>query len=618
MTDRFLQLLDASGGKPLLADGAMGTLLYARGVPRGDTLDALNLSRPDLVAQVHRDYLHAGAQIIETNTFGTNRYKLAAAGLEKQGGEIIRAAVALARREASATGREVLVAGSIGPLGVRLAPYGRVKPEQAEAAFREQAVILMEAGADLILIETMSDLQEALAALRAARLAGAEAVGVSLTFTRDGLTLMGDGPAGVARGLREAGADLIGVNCSSGPAQAIRLLQEMRIAVPDARFSAMPNAGWPEAAGGRILYPATPEYFGGYAVAFAEAGASVIGGCCGTTPEHIAAMGRALAGLASRPPRSVTVTTAEREEIPAGTPVPTRFAEKLAAGKFVISIEMDPPKGLSTHRLMAGASMLAEAGADVINVGDTPMARMRMSPWAVCHLIQERFAIETVLHFPTRGRNLLRLQGDLLAAHALGIRNLFVVMGDPAAVGDYPGAADNYDLVPSGLIRMIRQSFNAGRDHAGKEIGQPTSFFAGCALNLTSPAPEKEAAALHKKIDAGAGFILTQPVFETGRAAAFLESYRRAYGELRVPVLAGIMPLYGARHAAFLHNEVPGMSIPETIRARIEKAGGQAPAEGVALAVELLRELRGLAQGAYLMPPFGRYELAAEILDAMR
>ena len=295
----------------------------------------------------------------------------------------------------------------------------------------------------------------------------------------------------------------------------------------------------------------------------------------------------------------------------------TLFAAKLASGKFTISVEVDPPKGSSTHKLMAGASMLAEAGADVINVADSPMARMRMSPWAVCHLIQEKFGIETVLHFPTRGRNLLRLQGDLLAAHALGVRNLFVVMGDPAAIGDFPQAADNFDIVPSGLIRMIKQSFNLGKDHAGRDIGAPTAFFVGCALNPCSATPEKEMKNLRKKLDAGADFILTQPVFEPNCAAAFLEAYRQEYGALKTPVLAGIMPLYGAKHAAFLHNEVPGMSIPEEIRARIERAGEHAPEEGVRIAVELLSNLRGIVQGAYIMPPFGRYDLAAEVIEKL-
>jgi methionine synthase I (cobalamin-dependent)/5,10-methylenetetrahydrofolate reductase len=603
-----------SGRKPLLADGAMGTLLVARGVPPDANIDELNLSRPDLVAQAHRDYITAGAQVIEANTFGANRYKLAAVGLEDKLEEIIRAGVEIARAEA---GSSTLVAGSIGPLGVRLAPYGRVKPEQAEAAFHEQASLLVQSGADLILIETMSDVNEALAALNAARSAGADFIGASFTFTRDGLTLLGDSPAAAARALAEAGADLIGVNCSSGPAQAIRILKEMRAAVPGGLFSAMPNAGWPERTGGRILYPAGAEYFGGYARAFAEAGARLIGGCCGTEPAHIAAMRSALAAFAPKPLATSIVVEAPPEEGIAVSAEPTQLAAKLASGKFTISVEVDPPKGFSTHKLMAGASMLSEAGADVINVADSPMARMRMSPWAVCHLIQEKFGIDTVLHFPTRGRSLLRLQGDLLAAHALGVRNLFVVMGDPTAIGDFPQAADNYDIVPSGLIRMIKQSFNLGRDHAGKDIGAPTAFFVGCALNLCSGTPEKEMKNLKKKLDAGADFILTQPVFEPECASDFLELFRREYGGLKAPILAGIMPLFGAKHAAFLHNEVPGMAIPEVIRARIERAGEHAPEEGVRIAVGLLKELRGVVQGAYLMPPFGRYDLAAEMIESL-
>jgi methionine synthase I (cobalamin-dependent)/5,10-methylenetetrahydrofolate reductase len=614
MKETLLRTLQSSSGKPLLADGAMGTLLVARGVAADANLDELNLSRPDLVAQAHRDYVAAGAQVIETNTFGANRYKLSTAGLEDRLEAIIRAGVAAARREA---GSDVFVAGSIGPLGVRLAPYGRVKPEQAETAFREQASLLVLSGVDLILIETMSDVNEALAALKAARAAGAQFVGVSFTFTRDGMTLLGDAPAAAARALAGAGADLIGVNCSSGPAQAIRILQAMLAAAPEARFSAMPNAGWPERLGGRILYPAGAEYFGTYAAAFAEEGASLIGGCCGTTPDHIAAMRAALDSYEPQKAVPASIVEGHAEEPSAEEAEPTQFAAKLASGKFTVSVEVDPPKGFSTHKLMAGASMLSEAGADVINVADSPMARMRMSPWAVCHLIQEKFGIDTVLHFPTRGRSLLRLQGDLLAAHALGVRNLFVVMGDPTAIGDFPQAADNYDIVPSGLIRMIKQSFNLGKDHAGKDIGAPTAFFVGCALNLCSGTPDKEMKNLRKKLDAGADFILTQPVFDPDCAPAFLEAYRQAYGTLGAPLLAGIMPLYGTKHAAFLHNEVPGMSIPEKVRARIERAGEHAPEEGVRIAVELIKNLRGIVQGAYLMPPFGRYDLAADIIESL-
>ncbi len=419
--------------------------------------------------------------------------------------------------------RDVYTAGDIGPLGVRLAPFGRVQPEQAQQAFEEQIKALVEAGVDLILIETMSDLFEAQAAIKASRGIDPELpIIASMTFTRDDRTLLGDDPAKVARVLDKAGADCIGVNCSGGPTQLLRILKQMRQAVPNRPFSVMPNAGWPEQVAGRIMYPAAPEYFGDYARAFWEEGASVIGGCCGTTPLHIAAMRKAI----DSGPVTVAVNgipAAERDDTTAETEQPTQFAQRLGEGKFVVAVEMDPPRGLATHKLLAGASLLLEAGADVIDVADSPMARMRMSPWAVCNLIQRKVGVETVLHFPTRGRNLLRVQGDLLAAHALGVRNVFVVMGDPTAIGDYPDAMDNFDLVPSGLIKLIKQNFNAGVDHAGTDIGQPTSFFVGCALNLLPANPEVEIKNLGRKLRSGADFILTQPVYEAGTGAGIPE-----------------------------------------------------------------------------------------------
>jgi homocysteine S-methyltransferase len=394
----------------------------------------------------------------------------------------------------------------------------------------------------------------------------------------------------------------------------------MRQVAPEARFSVMPNAGWPEQVGGRIMYPANPEYFGEYARAFCEAGASLIGGCCGTTPAHIAAMRKALdkEPEGCGPGVGEITFTAEDGEGSASPDRPTHLAQKLAGGQFVVSVEMDPPRGLSAHKLIAGASLLAEAGADVINVADSPMARMRMSPWAVCSVIQREFNIETTLHFPTRGRNLLRVQGDLLAAHALGIRNIFVVMGDPTSIGDYPDAMDNYDLVPSGLIKLIKQNFNAGVDHSGADIGQPTAFFAGCALNLTPQAPDQEIKNLRRKIRAGADFVLTQPVFQPETAAALLKYYQGQHGPLEIPVLVGVLPLYSARHAAFLHNEVPGISIPERILDRMRDAGDQAPQEGVCIALELIEQMKSWCSGIYLMPAFNRYDLAAEVVEGCR
>lgn len=612
----FLSLLDSSTA-PALADGAMGTLLNARGVSFDQCFDALNLTQPSLVSEIHVEYIEAGAQVIQTNTFGANRYKLAAHGLESQLVEINRAGVELARRAAEASSKEVYIAGDVGPLGVRLAPFGRVQPDQARQAFAEQIRALADAGADLLVIETFSDLIELCEAIAAARQVCNLPVVASMTYTRDDRTLLGDSPAAVARKLAECGADVIGVNCSGGPAQIWRILRQMVQAAPGARFSAMPNAGWPEQVGGRIMYPANPQYFGDYALAFCEAGARLIGGCCGTTPLHIAAMKAALGRLPEGcgPSISELYLPAESEDLAGAPQPPSPLAQKLAEGKFVVAVEMDPPRGLSTHKLLAGASLLAEAGADVINVADSPMARMRMSPWAVCDLIQRQVGVDTTLHFPTRGRNLLRVQGDLLAAHSLGIRNVFVVMGDPTAIGDYPDAMDNYDLTPSGLIRLIKQNFNLGQDHAGADIGQPTSFFVGCALNLCPPDPQQEIKNLLRKIKAGADFILTQPVFDPPAAEAFIRRIVDQHGPIEVPILVGVLPLYSVRHAAFLHNEVPGISISEALQERIRKAGADAPWEGVRIAVELIEQMRSWASGVYLMPQFGRYDLSAEIVE---
>lgn len=615
MSGKFLAALQASAA-PLLADGAMGTLLHARGIPFDRCFDELNLSDPQAVEGVHRAYIDAGAQIVLTNTFGANRYKLAKHGLADQVDRINRAGVELARRAASASSQVILVGGDVGPLGVRIAPFGRVQPEEARAAFSEQIAALVSAGVDAVVVETVSDLYEIREAIAAARLAETPVV-ASVTFTRDDCTVLGDGPEKVARTLLQAGADVIGVNCSGGPAQLLRLLKAMHAAAPAAKLWVKPNAGWPEQVGGRIMYPADPEYFGDYALAFCEAGANIVGGCCGTTPQHIAAMRAAL----DRRPEGCGVEVLqaaeafEASELPDEAEPPSKLAQKLAQGKFVISAEMDPPRGLSTHKLIAGASLLAESGADVINVADSPMARMRMSAWAVCDVVQRQVGIETTLHFPTRGRNLLRVQGDLLAAHALGIRNVFVVMGDPTSIGDYPEAMDNYDLVPSGLIKLIKQGFNAGVDHSGTSIGQPTSFFVGAALNLNPPEPDREVRNTHRKVQAGADFFLTQPIYRPEDGPAFLEKYAARYGPLEKPVLAGVLPLVSARHASFLHHEVPGVVIPDEIRRQMEASGEHAGGVGTRLAVALIEAVKPWAQGVYLMPQFNRYDLVAEIIE---
>jgi methionine synthase / methylenetetrahydrofolate reductase(NADPH) len=629
-TTKFLDLL---GQSVLLADGAMGTILHGRGVGFDKCFDELNITSPAVVAEVHREYIEAGAQIILTNTFGANRYKLRKHGLEKSLIEINSAGVELARRVVAASFKEVFVAGDIGPLGVHIAPYGRVSREEARAAFAEQVSALAEAGADLIVIETMTDLYEVREAVRAVRQVCELPVVASVTFTRDDRTLLGDDPAKVAHGLAEEGADVIGVNCSGGPSQLLRILRQMRQAVPlqngaeppsegvsRQHFWVKPNAGWPEQVGGRIMYPAEADYFGDYALAFCEAGASIVGGCCGTTPAHIAAM---RAALDANPDGCNTSTfefiaPSETDEGDQTTEKPSPLAQRMTDGQFSIAVEMSPPRGLSTHKLIAGASLLAEAGADVINVADSPMARMRMSAWAVCDVVRRQVGVDTTLHFPTRGRNLLRVQGDLLAAHALGIRNVFVVMGDPTSIGDYPEAMDNYDLVPSGLIKLIKQGFNTGVDHSGTSIGQPTNFYVGAALNLCPPDVEREIKNLHRKVLSGTDFFLTQPIYRSEDGPRLLEQYEARHGPLNKPILAGLLPLVSTRHANFLHHEVPGVFIPGEALARIEAAGEEGARVGVELAVELIDQIKGWASGIYMMPQFHRYDMVAEIVEAVK
>jgi homocysteine S-methyltransferase len=367
------------------------------------------------------------------------------------------------------------------------------------------------------------------------------------------------------------------------------------------------------------MYPAGAGYFAEYALTMRAQGVSVIGGCCGTTPEHIAAM-RAALDDPQRRSSSHLIADDEIEvvEDEGESHAPSRLAEKLANHDFVISVEVSPPRGIATEKVLRAAELLREAGVDVLNVADTPMARMRMSPWAVSYLLQDRTGMETVLHFPTRGRNLLRIQGDLLAAHALGVRHLFVVMGDPTHIGDYPEAADNYDIVPSGLVRLIKKNLNEGQDSAGNRLGQPTNFVVSCAVNLQAPDLDREIGVAHRKIENGADYLISQPVFEISTYERFIERYDMLHGTLKTPIMVGIMPLYSARHAAFLHNEVPGVVIPDAIRQRIEAAGEDAPAEGVRIAQEFAEQLRGFASGLYLMPQFGRYDLIAEIAEAVR
>ncbi|MEX0787242.1 MAG: bifunctional homocysteine S-methyltransferase/methylenetetrahydrofolate reductase [Anaerolineales bacterium] len=607
-----------AAGPPVLADGAMGTLLHGRGVALGACFDELSLSRPDLISSIHREYLVSGCQLLETNSFGANRFKLAAHGVQARVLEINSAAARLAREAAELAGRSVWIAGSVGPLGVRLAPFGRVSPEQASEAFREQIASLASGGVDLILLETHTDLEEIRLAILAARsVAPGIPVAAAVTFTRDDRTLLGDTPSQAALAMAQAGADVIGANCSGGPAQLLRVLPAMRQAVPGIPISVMPNAGWPEQVGGRIMSPAGPGYFADFGPAFVEAGASIVGGCCGTTPDHSAAMRLALEAPSRR---SFVLPSApvETAELVGEAPGPTGLASTFAAGRFAISVELDPPRGFTAHKLLAGAQLLGDAGADALHIADSPMARMRMSPWAACHLLQQDLGLESVLHFPTRGRSLLRVQGDLLAAHALGVRNVFVVMGDPTSVGDYPEAMDDFDLAPSGLIRLIKHEFNAGVDHSGADLGGSTSFFVGCALNPSASDIGRELRVLHRKVANGADFILTQPVFDPAALGLCLSRYGDLFGPLPIPILAGILPLASQRHADYLHNEVPGVQIPDPLRRRMSGRGPEEQAEGQRIAWELIEAVSQIARGIYLMPAFNRYDLAAALIEIVR
>jgi homocysteine S-methyltransferase len=612
-----MNLLETLTKKTLLADGAMGTMLHARGIGFDQCFDELNLTSPAVVAEIHRAYIEAGADIVITNTFSANRFKLSKHGLQDDVAAINRAGVELAKRVVAASFKDVLIAGDVGPLGVRIAPYGRVKPEEAREAFAEQIKALAEAGADVVIAETISDLYEIHEAIRAAKGNTSLPVIATITFTRDDRTLLGDDPVKVAHRLASSGADVIGVNCSGGPSQLLRILKQMRQAEPNAKFWVKPNAGWPEQVSGRIMYPADADYFGEYALQFREAGANVVGGCCGTTPQHIAAMRKS---LDASPTFSITEISIQPEDEITAEPAdqPTQLAQRLSEKKFTVCVEMSPPRGLSTHKLLAGASLLQDSGANIINVADSPLARMRMSAWAVCDVVQRTLGVETTLHFPTRGRNLLRVQGDLLAAHAIGLRNVFVVMGDPTSIGDYPEAMDNYDLVPSGLIKLIKQGFNMGVDHSGTSIGQPTNFFVGAALNLCPQDMDTEVKNLHRKIKAGTDFFLTQPIYSPDDGPKLIEAYEAKHGKLHQPILAGILPLVSAKHASFLHHEVPGIFIPDESRARIEAAKDGAAKVGAELAVELIQKIKGWASGIYMMPQFHRYDQASEIIVAVK
>ncbi|HEU4584709.1 MAG TPA: bifunctional homocysteine S-methyltransferase/methylenetetrahydrofolate reductase [Gemmatimonadaceae bacterium] len=634
------ELLDPE--RVVIFDGAMGTMLYARGVFINQCYDELNLRSPELVREVHDAYVRAGAEVLETNSFGANALKLSQYGLESQVESINRRAAELARASA---GDDVLVAGAVGPLGVRLEPFGPTSLDEARALFRAQMAALREGGADLFIIETFSDLGEMQQAILAARDVDPDAIVIAqMTIGTDGLTPFGAAAQDVARALDEYGADIVGLNCSVGPQTILEAIEKMATAT-SRKLSAQPNAGMPRDVGGRTMYMASPEYMATYGRHLIQAGARVVGGCCGTTPEHIRSLVEGVRPLIPRRGESVhrasggaaerqTERRAERATgsvaiardggaMPAGAmpegvaPIPfaerSRWAAKIACGEFVRSVEIVPPRGVDASAMLQGVEALARSGVDAVNVPDGPRAQSRMGALMTSLLIEQRVGIETVTHYCCRDRNLLGMLSDLLGASAMGIRNLLIITGDPPKMGPYPDATAVFDIDSIGLTNLVSR-LNHGVDPGGHTIGKPTSFVIGVGVNPAAIDPAHELRRFEWKVDAGAEFAITQPVFDPLQLERFIASIEH----VRIPVVAGIWPLVSARNAEFLANEVPGVIVPDEVLARMRRASERskdhAVAEGIAIAREMLERVRGAVRGVQVSAPFGKVELALDVL----
>jgi methionine synthase / methylenetetrahydrofolate reductase(NADPH) len=603
---------------PLLCDGAMGTLLYARGVSLDACFDVLNLNNPRLVQAVHADYIAAGADCIETNTFGANRFKLAVHGLDGQVREINRRGAALARDVRESTGRDVYVLGSIGPSGKYLLPLGTLAASDAREAFREQAEALLEGGVDGFVVETFSDLDEVALAVAAVRAVTDVPIVAQMAFADDRTTFTGRSAAEVARVLRALPIQALGANCSVGSSTLYEVLEQMQAEAGGLPLSIQPNAGLPSRIGERLIYLSSPTYMADYAERMVGVGARLVGGCCGTTPQHIAAM-RAVLDRRRPAPRVtgrpvMTVRPPATDSSP-GLHVarpPTLLGRKLTAGEFVVTVELDPPRGHTVEKLVQGAKLLKERGVDIVDINDGSLGRVRMAVLPTALLVRESTGLDINMHFTCRDRNLMGIQGDLLGAHALDVRNILAMTGDPPRAGDYANATAVFDVDGVGLIEIVRR-MNEGQDATGSSIGEPTSFCVGAALNPAAEDVGREIDRFHRKVAAGARWIQTQPVYDLEGLDRFLE---RAGGS-PVPVLVGILPLHSARHAEFLHNEVPGITIPDAVRRRLREAGDGALRIGIEMAQELVQAVRRRYAGAYLMPSFGRFEVVAEVLDAI-
>jgi homocysteine S-methyltransferase len=600
----------------VVGDGAMGTMLYAKGIYINRCFDELNLTSPELVQEVHREYLAAGAEFVETNTFGANAYKLALHGLSDRVAEINRRGVEIAREVA---GERAWVGGSMGPLGVPIEPIGRVGFDEARDAFRLQAQALAEAGVDLFLIETIRRLEEVREAISAVRDVSDKPIVAMVAITEELTSALGDPPEKIAASLDEWGADVVGLNCSVGPQPMLEAIQRM-IAVTDRPTCVMPNAGAPRLVEGRFMYLSSPEYFAKYARRFVRVGVRIVGGCCGTTPEHVKAMKRAVQSVRPDDHKRTPVGPAASVRVPetgvAAIPLARKsdLAAKIAAGQFVSSVEIAPPKSPDPGKALERIGQLKEAGVDAVNIPDGPRASARMSSAALAILAAQRVGIDVILHYCCRDRNLLSMQSDLLGAGAVGLRNILIITGDPPKLGDYPDATAVFDVDAIGLLQIANR-LNHGQDLAGNPIDQPTGLLLGCGANPAAVNMDEEVRRFEYKVEAGAEFCMTQPVYDP----RVFETFVRRTAHCRIPTLVGILPLRSFKNAEFLSNEVPGMEVPDAILQRLADAASPEDARriGIDIAREALLESLPLAQGVYVMPPFNSAKAALEVLEAL-
>jgi methionine synthase I (cobalamin-dependent)/5,10-methylenetetrahydrofolate reductase len=598
---------------PILCDGATGTLLYAKGIFINRCYDELNVSQPDLIRDLHHQYLQAGAEIIETNTFGGNSFRLARHGMENRVAEINRAGARLAREAAKSF--DVCVAGSVGPLGVRIEPLGKTSFEEARTAFRDQIKALVEGGVDLLMLETFGYVEELHQAILAARDVDPKIPLVAqVTIDEDGNCLDGSTPESFTPRIEGWGVDVIGCNCSVGPVAMLDVIERVR-ALTSLPLAAQPNAGMPRSVEGRNIYLCSPEYMASYARKFVAAGVRLVGGCCGTTPEHIRVMKSALRVGEAR--AKAVPAQAKSEALAAAPAVPlgkrSKVGAKIASGEFLTMVEIVPPKGTDIRKEIEGARFLKSVGVDAINIPDSPRASARMSNQALSLLVQQEVSIEAILHYTCRDRNVLSMQSDLLGASALGINNLICITGDPPKMGNYPDATAVFDVDAIGLVNIVH-NLNCGLDIGGNPLGVGTSFVIGVGANPGVPNIDEEIKRFEYKVQAGAECAVTQPVFDL----RLLEAFLRRIEHCRIPVIAGIWPLVSVRNAEFMKNELR-VSVPDAILERMAKAKTPEAAreEGVAIAREMLIAVRGMVQGAQISAPSGRYTAAADVLEAL-